>query len=93
MIVKVFAPRAKLIAVESWLPLVSAYVDPPKVAVAVSPTPTHVGVMFTVLVSLAAATEYVVVIPAKLGESVRPLLRDSADNVETDDPTRVIVIV
>ena len=71
----------------------SAYVDPPKVAVAVSPTPTHVGVMLTVLVSLAAATEYVVVAASKLGESARPLLRDKADRVETDDAARVIVIL
>ena len=71
----------------------SAYVDPPKVAVAVSPTPTHVGVMLTVLVSFAAATEYVVVAAAKLGESVRPLLRDKADRVETDDAARVTVIL
>ena len=71
----------------------SAYVDPPKVAVAVSPTPTHVGVMLTVFVSFAAATEYVVVAAAKLGESVRPLLIDKADRVETDDAARVIVIL
>ena len=31
--------------------------DPPNVAVAVSPTPTHVGVILTVLVSLEAETE------------------------------------
>ena len=93
MIVKVFAPTSKFIAVASWLPLVSAYVALLNVAVAVSPTPIQVGVMLTVLVSLAAATEYVVVAASKLGESVRPLLRDSADNVETDDGARVIVIV
>jgi hypothetical protein len=49
--------------------------------------------MLTVLVSFAAATEYVVVAAAKLGESVRPLLRESADRVETDDAARVIVIL
>ena len=71
----------------------SAYVDPPKVAVAVSPTPTHVGVMLTVLVSFAAATEYVVVAAAKLGERTKPLLRAKAESVETDDGARVIVVV
>ena len=43
----------------SAVPLVSGYVPPPvplKVAVAVSPYPLHVAVIFAVVVSFAAAT-------------------------------------
>ena len=71
----------------------SAYVDPPNVAVAVSPTPTHVGVILTVLVSYEAAAVYVVVPDAKLGESVTPLLSDKAVKVETEDAALVMVTV
>ena len=45
-------------------------------AVAVSPTPAQVEVILTVLVSLAAATEYVAVPESKVGERFRPLLSD-----------------
>ena len=62
-------------------------------AVAVSPTPAQVEVILTVLVSLAAATEYVAVPESKVGESAKPLLREMAVSRFSVAAARVTAIV